>query len=366
VEPRALNFAVTAIMTDARFAVRYGRQAETMPHISPTLMLMSGGWISMLAHEGARVLSEHAPDLLHGSPEDAAAVIARARHGLKLFEDKARSIDEYQALFRDIAEEHRRYFIDPVVKPLQFLAHDLGLTTVQKRLVLTTQGAAFAVGLPPDVINDPDLRERFGGLSYEWGAYVALAGLATEGPPLACLSEIADLRPDDFIDKKSSRFYPAAFNGPTTPYLNGVLLYFEALCNFIAWLMPRSTAADEAERFSVFKIRFVTTIHLLRSLDRLLKYDALTPRLRDQIRGVLAQVPLEYQRPEIGWLRNLLVHYLPARSFNFDLADALPLTDAAVVGVGFRESANDLAEQVDRTLIDLSVGFSTWRSLPLR
>jgi hypothetical protein len=353
-------------MTDARVAVRYGRQVVSMTDLAATLMLTSGAWISMLVHEGARVLSTHAPDLLHASPEDVAAIITRARHGMKLFEDTARSIDEYQTLFADIADEHRHRFVDPVLRPLRPFAHDLGLTTVQEHLILTTHGSAFAMGLSPDIINDPELRERVQGLSYEWGAYLALAGLATEGPPLACLSDIAEMKPDRFIDKQSARFYPMLFNGPATPYLNGVLLYFEALCNSTRWLVPRSDGADEAERFTVFKIRFATTIHLLRSLHRLLDYDTLAPRLRDQIRDVLLHVLLVHERDEMRRLRNLLVHYMPTRSFDFDAAHDLPLTDAAVAGVGCQESADDLATQVDQTLADLSAGLATWRGVPLR
>jgi hypothetical protein len=364
-DERAIEFGLAAVMTDARFVVRYGHQAQSLPDLSSTLMLTSGAWISMIAHEGARVLADHAPQLLHGSPSDVAATIARARHGLKLFEDRARSIDEYQAYFEEIALQHREFFIDPVARPLRFLASDLGLTTIDSRLVLTSHGVSFGLGLPPSVVNDPSFTSQLQALSYEWGAYVALAGLATEGPPLAALTAVANLRTDRVLDRKSQRVYARSFNGPTTPYLNAVLLYFEALCNSTTWLVPRSPGADDSERFTVFKIRFVVAVHLLNSLRRLVDHDSLTPLLKRAIEDELAAPAFAFQERRARSLRNLLVHYVPARSFDFERASAVPLLDGAVAGVGYEQNADDLASAVDQTLTSLAHAFGRWRNVRL-
>jgi hypothetical protein len=111
-------------------------------------------YLSLFVHESHRKLRASDPAQASLLSSDVEAIVARSRHSLKLFEDTHRGVAGQLAYFRDeLLPAHRRRFLGntwlPLARPLE---KDLGLISYAGKLVLTTHGTNFHMGIEPHAL----------------------------------------------------------------------------------------------------------------------------------------------------------------------------------------------------------------------
>ncbi|MEW2623784.1 hypothetical protein [Streptomyces sp. NPDC048106] len=108
-------------------------------------------YLSLIVHESARKLRHVDPAALALLSPEVAAISARSRHSLKLFEDTKCGIDGQLGYFRDeILPPHSERFLNNTWLWLaRRLEADLGLYCYGGRLITTTHAATFHPGIEP-------------------------------------------------------------------------------------------------------------------------------------------------------------------------------------------------------------------------
>lgn len=365
--PSQRDYVLEAVRADAQFIARFVTNArETDPELLTHLLFAAAPWISTSVYESGRALQRVGPGAWTAFGADAARIAERARHGLKLFEDTHRSIDDYEVYFADIAREHRAQFLDTVPADYRMLADDLGVTTINGDLLYTTHAVAFALGMEPAAAADlTEFGLRLHRAYTEFGAYFARLS-PPDGQRSRFLDRLHGFDPS-MTDVRSEQYYASCFTGTAHPYLNAVLLHFEGLTLGTVSLFPFVAESDATERYAVFKARWVVALHVLRSLRKLRDRPELDTTGRAMINAVLDAAPIdEQQRRPFRDLRNLLVHYVPAPT-QLDRIDATqPILEQTLAAAAVPDSVADLSDQLDRTLLSLVAMFSDWHRRPAR
>lgn len=351
--------AYLAIQADAAFSVRVVGLLKNLGDLGSIIPHVMAPWWSTYLHEARPLLLDRLPALWTQLSDEATATFERSRHGVKMFLDTKRDIVAYEEYFAEIEAAHRREF--PVRHwSTRGTAPDLGLISYDGALVATSHGGAFGIGLEPESIHDAKLGERLRELWSEAGGAFAMAALAIEGPrPVATLGWKPELLTDRDVD--AARYYPEIFTGEVHPHLNAVLLHYLGMVNSAHKLLPMAFDL-EADRYVLFKIRYLLTTHVAGSLKKLLEEHRTLPEASGLWLHYLVDrmpAPAVMEGP---WLRNLLVHYLPNRSSDLSRFDPDNLLESIVRISEREESVASLIGQTDANLRHLVDGLNGWMS----
>ncbi|MFF3979645.1 hypothetical protein [Streptomyces sp. NPDC001828] len=350
------DFAVQLIMQDGMFLRRFLQRVIARPELTILPVFCLYNYMCLILHESQRALGRIAPDLATSLAYDHAETIARARHSVKLYDDKAKEPAELSAEFRRIIEQHRQEFLNntwlPLARPLET---DLGLWRFRGRLVSTSHTVSFFLGFPPERFEAEVLGARLRTVAAEIGRYVRAisGGLPWEGP--SCLDTVrkSDLRMQDV---RAKRHYRGSFDPSLPEEVKAFLTAMTCALNTLDVLL-----SEEAEHsaISLWKLRYITLHHVFSSLAKLdEEYGA---GLRTPDRSVLREI---LDAPMTGLIlqahsgfRNTLVHYVPPRNVHeqlflhkpfYGLLDAyFPDVDARLLYEGLADHTSHVASILD-------------------
>jgi hypothetical protein len=352
------------VQADAYFSVRVLLQLDGLGEAGAHIAHIMTPWWAMYVHEGREILREHLPELYTPMSDEASETFEHSRHGLKMFLDTKRDIAAYEKYFVEIGQAHRDRFVNRVHPTSRGLAHDLGVTTYQGKVVSTTHGVAFAMGLEPAAIQDEGMGPRLGRLWREAGRSFAMAACATGGPPPAI---VGLWRADQFVvrDVDAEDYYSSVFTGSEHPHLNAVLLHYLGMVNSVDLLFPLVSDL-ESDEYSLFKIRYLATAHVLGSLKKLARDDRTLPAAsREHLRRLLEEVPSPVSTDR-SWLRNLLVHYEPDGKADLSRFDRERLLNGIVSVAEVPEGIEGVIEQTQSNLSHLADCLNDWMAPPDR
>jgi hypothetical protein len=270
------------IASDTAYVGRLARDLSNAKYASfgSVVSLCMVPYLSLFVHESYRKLETSDPVLASSLSGDVTSIVARSRHSLKLFEDTnptRRGIAGQLAYFHDeVLPAHTSHFLGntwlPLARPLE---KDLGLFSYDGKLITTSHGATFHMGVEPSQLlkkTGPELRAIY----EEYGRYFGHLGARLDTAGETFISHLDprrfNRRPDDV---RADRYYRRVFDGPDNLDLNALLIVFRGMLNFVNSVITAGSQASDTE-YTVFKIRFLTLYQILGSL-RLLHDE----RLRD-------------------------------------------------------------------------------------
>jgi hypothetical protein len=267
-------------------------------------------YLSLFAHESYRKLKTSHPTLASQLSSDVESIVARSRHSLKLFEDTHRGVGGQLAYFRDeLMPAHSRHFIGNTWLPLaRFLEKDLGLFSYDARLISTTHGSNFHMGIEPG-----ELLEKTGSqvraIYEQYGRYFGHLGARVNLSEPTFMSSLDSKRFNRHPhDVRADKYYRSVFDGNDSPDLNAVLTVLRGMMNFVDSVITAGTSDVE---YTVFKIRFLTLYQILGSLKALRDE---RPNLTSRSVGFIGKITgtAEAQmllKRSVKPFRNTLMHY---------------------------------------------------------
>jgi hypothetical protein len=361
IEDSRTTVAFYGMQADAYFAVRMIRQMQLFGDAAPYLAHVMTPWWALHLYESRRITQARLPDLYHPMSPRAEQVFSRARHGTKMFLDNARSVDEYESYFADIASAHARRFTRQSDCVGSGRAEDIAVVHYQQKLILTSQGTAFAVGLEPESILEANQEDTIVSLFTEAGTSLGLVAQAVTGPRPAVLETWAT---NGFVSTGTSgeRFARSVFTGKAHPYLNAVLAHYTGMVNAVTLLLPPIADLD-ADSYVLTKIRFVLAMHVYGSLRRLRDSKRLSSTASGLWLDFLVDEAPKFANPKDAHLRNLLVHYLPHPKSDFKVFDRDQLL-ASTVAMTSGEEITTLITRTNELLQHLGAGLNEWMSMP--
>ncbi|MFD4502937.1 hypothetical protein [Streptomyces sp. NPDC058457] len=130
------GIAVGLITQDLMFLRRFLQSAVAAGTQIVVPMFCMHNYICLIVHESHRALQQIAPDVAGQLAYDCAPAIERARHSVKLFDDKKKDVDGVRADFNQVICAHRAEFLNntwlPLARPLE---RDLVLWRYQDRVI---------------------------------------------------------------------------------------------------------------------------------------------------------------------------------------------------------------------------------------
>jgi hypothetical protein len=270
-------------------------------------------YFSLFVHESYRKLRMSDPVSASLLSTDAAAIVARSRHSLKLFEDTHRGVAGQLAYFRnELLPIHTHRFLGNTWLPwARILEKDLGLFSYDAKLILSTHDAHFRMGIEPHALF-AKTAEELRTIYEQYGRYFAhlSARLDADGNTF-----VSNLDPRRFNqrpkDVRAAKYYRRVFDGSGNPDLNALLTVFRGMMNFAGSVITAGMDVNAVE-YTVFKIRFLTLYQILGSLQVLYdeQHHNLTSRsvasIEQIIRAPYAQLIMA---PATKPFRNTLMHY---------------------------------------------------------
>jgi len=289
------------------------REHEPEPLASLLAPLLVGHW-SRIIYEGSRALRSSdahvaVPELAELLEHQHAAVVARARHSTKLFDDIKRSYDEVLAGIAELHAEHRARFTGNAVWFARWLETDLGLTLLGRELVGTTINAHMHMGQPADAIrNDADMGAAVLAASKEQGSALAvLLKLGGQLEPLPSL-ELAAFRRLRTVDRDTRSYVARRYDTRFPIPLKLLLLGLESDLSTCELVLPDlSTTHEDA----VFRARVVTIFHALRALSEIAnRYGGADDQRVEQLATILNDPAVQrLSTRQARAVRNQCVHY---------------------------------------------------------
>ena len=303
------------IANDGAYVGRFASDARNPEFASfvGVVSLCMAPYISLFAHESYQKLRTSNPALASLLSSDVHAIVARSRHSLKLFEDTHRGISGQLAYFRDeLLPAHSHRFLGntwlPLARPLE---KDLGLFSYAGRLIATTHGTNFHMGIEPHALL-AQTGEETRAIYEAYGRYFAHLGsrLDTDGKTF-----VSYLDPQRFNrwpkDVRAAKYYCRVFEGPGNPDLNALLTVFRGMMNFVGSVITAGMDNDAIE-YTVFKIRFLTLYQILGSLRvlRAEQHQGLNSRSVARIEQITGTAEAQaIMAPAAKPFRNTLMHY---------------------------------------------------------
>lgn len=348
--------AVRAIEADSLFACRVVQSLKrSTPVAGVTTTFCIYNYFSLFLYESWRYLSSRVPEIASQLSPPNATALARSRHSTKLFDDNAsdRGVDGVIDYFvQHIGQAHSARFLGNTwLRPARFLETDLGLYKYKDRIVCTTHGATFGIGVEPQVLLTSGSSEMM-AISTDYGKYF---GSFWDGADLGP-SFLDALDGAQFQSKnvRASRYYARGFTGPTFPGVNALLGVFHAALNFLDIMLSQDE--NPASRQTILKMQFVTLYHIVSSLKSLRDTYAsrLDRRSLDYITQVVDDGALDlFGTSAARTFRNTLVHY--GLASDVQLSDIMldephyGLIEKYIPGYTYDSLHVALAEQISRT-----------------
>ena len=316
-EESALNHRelviVSAIRNDAAFVGDYfsSLRRSEFKDFGSIVNLCMANYLSLFVYEGFARLSEMRSPLALSLSPAAKSVVTRSRHSLKFFEDTKRGLTGQLAYFdAEIISAHKEeFFGNTWLRFARRWEADLGLFRYSGKVIGTTHSATFALGVDPQTMFQEGFGPALRDIWAEFGQYFGALGAAMNSTHESFFDSVDPKRfggIDD--DVRSQKFYSRGFTGDRYPGLNALLTVFMSCMNFIDLILP------ESSNYSLFKIRYLTTYQVLRSLE-ILKNDSsftLDSKSKFVISSILDnQCAQLITTPLAKPFRNTLMHYGP-------------------------------------------------------
>ncbi|WP_145968866.1 hypothetical protein [Streptomyces hyaluromycini] len=322
-------------------------------------------YIALFVHESYAKLATSDPVLAAHVSTDFKAIVARARHSLKLFEDTNRGIGGQLDYFRDeIRAAHAGHFTSNAPRTFRFLETDLGLFSYGSRLISTTHAANFHLGISPRATLAMTGQEIM-AITEQYGRYFGHLGAQVPAGGGATFFSKIDPREMGEIenDTHSADYYGRGFDGPGNMDLNALLAVFRCMVNFVSTAIP-SVDSDGGFDYTEFKIRFLTIYQVLGSL-KVLRTDQrypLTPRSTRALQEILdAPAARVIMNRSARPFRNTLVHYNLNRHIDLSKVDFnAPMFNLASVYFPSCNDLDDLAEIVEQALENTAAVIDEW------
>ena len=303
------------IANDAAYIGRFVSDLNATEHASfvGVISLCMVPYLSLFVHESSRKLRTSDPALAALLSSDVEAIVARSRHSLKLFEDTHRGVAGQLAYFRDeLLPAHSRRFLGntwlPLARPLE---KDLGLFSYAGKLIATTHGTNFHMGIEPQAVL-AQTGEETRAIYEAYGRYVAHLGSRLDADGTTFVSCLDPQRFNRWPkDVRAAKYYRRVFDGAGSPDLSALLTVFRGMVNFVGSVIIAGMDVDAVE-YTVFKIRFLTLYQILGSL-RVLSDEqrhSLTSRSAaciEQITGTVEAQAIMARTAKP--FRNTLMHY---------------------------------------------------------
>jgi hypothetical protein len=254
---------------DAAYVGRFFSDATNPKFASfvGTVSLCMVPYVSLFVHESYRKLRTSDPTLASLLSSDVEAIVARSRHSLKLFEDTHRGVAGQLAYFRDeLLPAHTRRFLGntwlPLARPME---KDLGLFSYAGKLIATTHGTNFHMGIEPHALL-AQTGEETRAIYEAYGRYFAQLGSQLDAEGKTFMSYLDPRRFNRWPkDVRAAKYYRRMFDGPGSADLNALLTVFQGMMNFVGSVITAGMDPDAVE-YTVFKIRFLTLYQILGSL----------------------------------------------------------------------------------------------------
>jgi hypothetical protein len=302
------------IASDAVYVGRFVSDARNPKFASfvGVVSLCMVPYLSLFVHESYQKLRTRDSALASLLSSDVEAIVARSRHSLKLFEDTHRGVDGQLAYFRDeLLPAHSRRFLGNTWLPLlRFLEKDLGLFSYGGKLIATTHGANFHLGIEPHELL-AKTGEELRAIYESYGLYAARLGALLDADGNTFLCHLDPRRFNRGKDVRAAEYYPSVFDGPSSPDLNALLTVFRGMMNVTNSVITAGMDTNAIE-YTVFKIRFLTLYQILGSL-RILPDEQqhnLTSRSVTYIEQITTTPEAQtIMAPAARPFRNTLMHY---------------------------------------------------------
>ena len=351
-----------AIQNDAVFVGDYlssvkRSQAEDFV---PIVNLCLVNYLSLFVYEGFARLTEMGSSLSTSLSPIAKQVVARSRHSLKFFEDTKRGITGQLNYFEtEIIPAHKEEFLGNIW--LRFARHwetDLGLYRYSGRIISTTHSATFALGVDPQTMFEEGAGPALRDIWAEFGQYFGALGAVIDSEIESFLDHVDATHFGGIGDDvRSEKFYASGFTGAQQPSVNALLTVFMASLNFVNLILPDSL------HYSIFKIRYLTTYQILRSLE-LLRADStitLDARSMSFISAILDNQNAQLiTRSSAKPFRNTLMHYGPDSRIELDRLDENSLVESMTPLCFNGMKASDLQSILECTLKHTAERINAW------
>ncbi|WP_030719950.1 hypothetical protein [Streptomyces griseus] len=323
--PSGNDLALQLIAQDSMFLRRFLQAAVGSGDQAIVPIFCLYNYMCLVIHESHRALGRIAPNIADALAYEHAPAIERARHSVKLYDDKGKQPAEVSAEFRRIVEQHRSELLNNTRLPLgRPWKKDLALWYFRGRLISTSHTVSFFLALPPQSLKPEVLGPDLYDIAVEQGRYVnAVAdGFPWEG---TCFLDTVTEADWAVLDVRAKKHYQAGFDPSLPEAVKASLTAMTCALNTLSVLL-----ADEPENVStvsLWKMRYITLHHVLSSLTKLdEQYGAgLRPPDRSLLREILDAPLTGLISQAHGGFRNTLVHYLPPRNVHEQLSFDQPL-----------------------------------------
>lgn len=320
------DIALALIAQDIMFLRRFAHSVTAAPDQAVIPIFCMHNYMCLIIHESHRALRHVAPDVADALAYDCAPAIERARHSVKLYDDKYKELDDVGADFRRIIDEHRQEFLGntwlPLARPLE---RDLVLWRFRGRLVSTSHTASFFLAFPPQAFKNQDaLGPRLHAIAVEQGSYIAEAA---EGLPWQGQTALDALQKTDLTENevRAEKHYRRSFDPTLREEIKASLTAMTCALNTVDVFLADDVTPSSAT--TLFKLRYLTLHHVLSSLRKLDDQYAAGLRpltralLKDILDAPMSNLILQAHRG----FRNTLVHYRPTRDVQERLSLDAPL-----------------------------------------
>lgn len=344
-------------IADAILSASRSRQRGILP-----LLLI--GHSARIVYEGSKLIRSATPgvgrpSLARRLPSEHAAVIEKARHATKLFDDSARP---YQVLLGEMDEYLRRarseFLGNARFKWALRFETDLGTFRREGRVLAITPTVAYRMGELPTT-STAALARNAKSVSVAQGQALAILAEAA-GQPFTAAATLpyTGIGYLSGRDRRSSKYLPTRYE-PTYPEsLKLVLLHVEGDLNTADLILPETVAGHDD---AAFRARVITTYHAVSALAQAdaANSQAHSPKV-DRLRALLASPQKRrLYSPHGRQVRNRCMHYEikgalatasldPAKPMNGiveTLPNGRPFTD-------FREDIDVVLEEATRLMND--------------
>jgi hypothetical protein len=354
------DIALGLIAQDLMFLRRFMQGVMAAGNRAVIPMYCMHNYVCLIVHESHRALQTIEPELAQLLAYDCAGAIERARHSVKLFDDKHKQLPDIGTEFGNIVEAHREEFLGNTWLPLaRLLEKDLALWRYHGRVISTSHVANFFLAFSPQQIQDPPtLGRELHDIAAELGRYAAAV---TEEMPWTGTSFMDTLTTYDLTTKdvRAKKIYQQAFDPALSEEIKAALTGLVCALNTVDVLL--ADEADGPSAVTVAKLRYITLHHVLSSLGKLAEQygPLLQPSTRELLEEILtAPTSVRMTRAHRGF-RNTLVHYRPEHGVQGQLSLDSPLY--GLVSAYFPgEDFTSFTAEVARHVTDVAQQMQDW------
>jgi hypothetical protein len=340
----------TMLAQDARWISDCMLSASRTSGVGGVIPMLLLGHAARIAYEGSRLIAS--PEAWYGVPtlaellrNEHAETIARARHASKLLDDNKKNLDDLVGEMDDYRVTHRAAYSGNAVWFARWLEPDLGMYTLDRRVLGATIPLQFRFGLPATV-SVTEMGPIMRRTAVELGGALVVMSAAAGDPPWAEATidflQVAEIRS---VDRRLSRYVAGRYDDRMTIGMKLLLLMLEGEIATARAVLP---LAAETHPDAVFRARLISMTHATRGLDLIAARSA-SGQPGGRMFADSEQAELLFS-PGFRKLRNVSMHYdIRDRAAEIDPTSPMfGLVEHFCPGFAFEEVDQILGEAIDR------------------